>query len=775
MSITAILRAGVALPVLATITTTGAWAQASNDRTAQGTVEQSAPGEIIVTAQKRAQGVNSVPISVTAATGEALMQRGITSTSDLAKIVPGLTAQPSPFNTPVYTLRGIGFYDSTLAAPPTVAVYTDEVPLPYSAMTKAAALDVARVEVLKGPQGTLFGQNTTGGAINYVAARPTDSFSAGMDASFGRFSTFDVQGFVSGPIASNMRARLSLRTIQGGDWQKSFTRHDSLGAQHMTQGRLLLDWDVSDKLSVTVNVNGWKDTSENQAPQRWKGYISAPTASPERQALSINYPLVPRGARWADWGTDLATPKRDDYFVQGSLRMDYAMSDTVKITSITAYERYKTDSYQEYDGTTLRIADVFSTGHINTFSQELRLAGETDRLNWVIGGNYQADNTYDLLTYRSADSTTTDQGPFSWDATRFYADQRVRTASVFGNAEFEVAPGLRLTGGMRYTDSRRKFVGCSEDTRDTMPDITSAGPFFNAVFGVSIPPGGCFTLGPNFMTYPDGIHDKLNEDNLSWKAGVNYKTDTGLLYASVSRGYKAGSFPNTAAADAKQFLPVKQETVLAYEVGFKQSLADRKLQVNGAAFYYDYKDKQLRGRIKDPLFGPLDALVQIPKSRVWGAELQLDARPVDGLTLSAAGTYLNTKIKEFVGYDASGTLADYAGSRFPYAPKWSLVGDTQYEWGLSDSLAAYVGASALYNSSTNGSVGEVSELGIKSYATLDLRAGIKSPEGKWRAEVWGRNITNSYYWTNATQTQDGFLRYAARPVTYGVSLSYRFD
>src|SRR5690606_13370525 len=151
---------------------------------------------------------------------------------------------------------GIGFYDSTLAAPPTVAVYTDEVPLPYSAMTKAAALDVARVEVLKGPQGTLFGQNTTGGAINYVAARPTDSFAAGMDATFGRFSTFDVQGFVSGPVASNMRARLSLRTIQGGDWQKSFTRHDSLGAQNMTQGRLLLDWDVSDKLSVTVNVNG---------------------------------------------------------------------------------------------------------------------------------------------------------------------------------------------------------------------------------------------------------------------------------------------------------------------------------------------------------------------------------------------------------------------------------------------------------------------------------------------------------------------------------------
>ena len=156
--------------------------------------------EVVVTAQKRAQNINNVGMSITAISGSALVQQGVSSTADLAKVVPGLTFEPSPFNTPVYTLRGVGYYDSAVSASPTVAVYTDEVPLPFSAMTKAAGLDLERVEVLKGPQGTLYGENTTGGAINYIAAKPTKTYEAGFDAGYGRFNTADVQGYLSGPV-----------------------------------------------------------------------------------------------------------------------------------------------------------------------------------------------------------------------------------------------------------------------------------------------------------------------------------------------------------------------------------------------------------------------------------------------------------------------------------------------------------------------------------------------------------------------------------------------
>lgn len=223
--------------------------------------------EIVVTANKREQLASDVGLSITAKSGDALIERGILAPTDLGKIVPGLTVQPSPFNTPVYTLRGVGFYETTLWASPTVAVYVDEIQLPYSATTCGVAFDIERVEVLKGPQGTLFGQNTTGGAINYIAAKPTDSFAAGGDAGFGRFNTLDLQGFVSGPLGPTLKARLAVRTIQADEWQYSYTRYDKLGKQDQLQGRFLLEWEPSDSVRLLFNANGWTDNSDTQAAQ----------------------------------------------------------------------------------------------------------------------------------------------------------------------------------------------------------------------------------------------------------------------------------------------------------------------------------------------------------------------------------------------------------------------------------------------------------------------------------------------------------------------------
>ena len=742
-------------------------------------------GDIVVTAQKRQQSLNDVPISITAVGGDVLVSRGISSTSDLAKIVPGLTAQPSAFNIPVYTLRGVGFFDQTLSASPTVAVYSDEVPLPFSAMTKAAALDLERVEVLKGPQGTLFGNNTTGGAINYIAAKPTDTFKAGADASFGRFSTFDVQGFVSGPIAENLNARLAVRTVQGGDWQKSYTRNATLGAVHQTQGRLLLDWNPSDKIKISVNLNGWKDTSDTQAGQFIGGELSVPENVSLGQG-TLDYPLAPHNARAADWTDSIKPVKRDDYFLQGSLRIDYELSEAVTLTSISAAMRYKTRSFNDFDAMTRSTADWESFGHINTISQELRLSGSTSNLDWVIGGNYERDRTSDTLISHYYDSTTGLVGPIYIGAlpSRDTTVQNIDTYALFGNVEYEVLPNLRIQGGVRYTDSKRTFEGCtyaypSPDNPSFSP-LARAFELLQSIFRsdgavTPIANDGCITLGPTNEPFPDAIKDTLKEDNISWRAGLNYKTSNrGLIYASASKGYKAGSYPTIAAASYSGFLPVKQESVMTYEVGFKQPLFDRKLQIDAAAFYYDYKDKQIQGRILDPIFGPLAALVQIPKGRIQGVEAALTAVPAPGLTVSLAGTYIDTKIKKFVGYNNAGVLADFAGAEFPYTPKFILISDAQYDFSLSGDLDAFVGGSLTHNSKTSSTFGGDPRLGIRAYTLIDLRAGIKSPDDSWRLELWGRNITNEYYWTNALQTQDAFVRFAGMPVTYGARVSYRF-
>jgi outer membrane receptor protein involved in Fe transport len=255
---------------------------------------------------------------------------------------------------PVYTLRGVGFYESSLSAAPTVAVYTDEVPLPFSAMTKAAALDVERVEVLKGPQGTLFGNNTTGGAINYVANKPTDTFEAGLVASYGRFNTVDLQGFVSGPLADTVNARLAVRTVHSSDWQYSTSRPgDGLGEQEQYQGRLLVDIQPSERLKITLNLNGWIDRSDTQPAQLAKIAIAVP-GGPKVPLIEAQ-PVAPPNARAADWtpNSGFGAHDRDDYFVQGAIRADYELSDELTLTSISSLERYKGNSNNEFDGTPL--------------------------------------------------------------------------------------------------------------------------------------------------------------------------------------------------------------------------------------------------------------------------------------------------------------------------------------------------------------------------------------------------------------------------------------
>ena len=743
-------------------------------------------GEIIVTANKREQSLSDVGLSITAETGEALVQRGINSPTDLGKIVPGLTVQPSPFNTPVYTLRGIGFYETTLSAAPTVAVYTDEVALPFSATTRGAAFDIERVEVLKGPQGTLFGQNTTGGAINYVVSKPTDRLDAGATASFGRFATYDVQGYLSGPISSTLKARIAGRTIQSGPWQKSYTRSDELGKQDMLQGRLLLDWQPTDKLKFLLNLNGWRDKGDTQAAQMIEDTCGASTAgtcgSPDATNFR-NYPRSPRNARAADWGYGVfgRRPARDDSFWQASLRGDLELNDNLTFTSITAYSKYKTDSVQDFDGTVYFSVDTNTTGYIKDIAQEIRLSGTYDNFNFIVGGNYNRSKTFDRLFYNFS------QGPSSnplWaipDAPRGeltfnYSRQNVKNLAAFANAEFKITPNLTLLGGVRYTDSKRSFEGCTNDFGG------DTAIWWNAIFGTDVQPGGCLTFTSTFpVIFDPAVFDNLNENNLSWNVGANYKTDGGtLFYTRVARGYKSGSFPTASVASYTGYTPVKQEAVTAYEAGIKAPVAGRAIELTLAGFYYDYKDKQLRGRKPDPVFGTLDGLVQIPKSRIWGIEGSILARPVDGLRVSVGGTYIDTKINRFEGYDAFGTLRNFAGQKFPYAPKFTMVGDAEYQAPLAGSVEGFLGFSVTHNSKTTTALANTTtefvdadpRFNVKAYTLVDMRAGLDFPDSNVRAGIYVRNLTNAYYWTNVQDNLASISRFAGMPRTYGVQVSW---
>lgn len=740
--------------------------------------------EIIVTAQKREENVSTVPMSVTAVTGEQLKRSGVNEVRDLVKVSPGFSYADSYVGSPIYTLRGIGFSDISLGGRSTVSLYIDQAPIPFAIESRGVNLDVERVEILKGPQGTLFGQNATGGAINFIAAKPTKSFAAGIDASYGTFNASDLTGFISGPLSETLGARLAVQTIRSDPWQRSYTKAAENGADNVQNARLTLAWDPSVRLKVQVNVNGSNDQSDVQAGQLIGIDPQIAPIAPFVPGL-LTYKLAPANARAADFNP------ADDYsknnrFLQATTKIDYQISDRMILTSLTSVSQFKQDQLQDIDGTTLSNLSRHTTGKIESLSQELRITGDLDRkTRYTLGLSYADDDvresSFNVLVQSTQALVFTGLGlPVFAD----FVDtnhQKSKTSAVFAGLDYQLSDELNLYGGVRYTRSDNRFSGCTADSGDGNTALVlgslwnSIRPALGLPFNPPIPKGGCTTVNAAYA--PGLVVDSLNETNVAWRVGTKWTPrERTLLYANISKGYKAGGFPSLGASTATQYLPATQESVLAYEAGFKTTSSDRKLQLNGALFYYDYQDKQILGRVLDPVFNSLLQMINVPKSKVVGAELQATWVPIEGLNLTAGGSYVESEILDgFVNFDPNARLTNFGGQGFPNTPRLQFVADINYRWPINQTLSGFVGGGVNHQDKTNSQLGELPSLNVKAYSLVDLRAGVESQSGAWRLAAWGRNVGDAYYWTAANRNLDTTVRFTGRPRTYGLSLSYRFQ
>lgn len=841
------ILAGTSLIAIAALAATPASAQSSTAGTTVTQAEPQTPDEsgiadIVVTANKREQNLQKVGLSITAFDGAQLENQRISNVADLAKITPGLAVAPSPTATPVYTLRGIGFYEQSLAAYPDVSLYIDQAPLTLPVMATLTAFDLERVEVLKGPQGTLFGNNATGGAINFVAAKPTNELSAGAQLSYGRFNTLEVSGFVSGPITDTLKARIAVKAVNGDDWQRSYTRidggvpasflargvpnstmrqQDTLGQTKNIAGRIILDWKPSDRLRFSLNVNGWRNQDDPQAPQYYKPRLQYPVgtlgpAGPITGGVQANipignYPPAPHNARDTDWNPELR-PNQDNRFWQTTLRADYDVTDDLTLTSLTGYSSLDFKNTTESDGTALNTFDIApDNGRLRSFTQELRISnGAHSRLRYTVGANYEHTIADELAHFYTGATTTYYVNGFTGNT--WGSDQRMNNYAAFGNVEFDVVDQVTLKGGIRQTKAKRSaLLRGPYETDGYYPDgafgRNSLTTFFNAAYGqiyggavAPIAVGQPITIDNrlnadgtpvNPATYlktgnPTG---KLDEDSTSWSVGVDYKpTSTFLLYANVSRGYKAGSFPTLAGATYTAYDPVVQEHLTDYEVGFKSQFFNRRLSVSAAAFYYDYRNKQLRAKFVDPIFGGLDNLVNVPKSEVKGAELTINATPVHGLTLSGSVTYLDTKVKSYNGIIGAAQnpstglftpiVESFKGATLPFAPKWQYSVRADYDFPLTTGFDGYVGVGVNGQTKSIGVLTivpqDIQDFQLNARALVDANLGIKSSDGRWRVGVWGKNIFNKYYWTQANAAYDNIVRYTGRPAEYGLTVSFKY-
>lgn len=778
--------------------------------------------EVIVTANKRAQSINDVGLSISALSADKLTEQKLTSLEEISSAVPGLVYSASTANTPIFTLRGVGFNEQTLGAYPATSLYLDEAPMPFPVLAAHASYDLERVEVLKGPQGILFGQNSTGGAINFISAKPTEEFEGGADFSFGSFKKAELNGYISGPVTDNLGARLAISTAHADDWQQSISRPgDENGSEQYMAARLTTVFEPSDSVRILASYNMWNDRSDPQAQQlvainpQIAPFDAAGNVPPNLAAV-VALPLAPERNRLADWSPEIDPSSDRDYY-QIILRGDLDLSDGLTLTALTTYQDFEQTQNTDGDGSALVLFDLAPVvGEIDSWISEIRLAGSGDSLNWVVGANYEQSNTLEEEILHYKDSTNTNAANAFINTSGIALQQDIANYAVFGNVDFNVTEALTLKLGARYTDSSNEVESCNSATPNdpgtidvgqganvatlfnVLGDLLNGGDgnFTNGLarpFNI-IGVGDCYTLNENNV--PGQIYiDKLEEDNVSWRIGADFNvSENTLIYGNVSKGYKAGSFPALAAANFFQLDPVTQESVMSYEVGFKSSLADNTVQFNGAAFMYEYDDKQLRTKTLDPIFGLLDVLDNVPETEIFGFEADVVAEVVEGLTLTAALTYLDSEVVEYkngVGFNGA-TGLDFSGDPIPFTPELTYSVGADYRvtteggfqafigvnmTGQSESEAAF-GASRLQISAAqiaNGAKQTVNDYNVMDdYQVVNLRMGIEAEDESWKIMLWGKNIGDEYYVTNVVASSDSSARFVGRPATYGVSVGLKF-
>ncbi|MCP5183786.1 MAG: TonB-dependent receptor [Pseudomonadales bacterium] len=776
--------------------------------------------EVVVTAQKHAQNVNDIPIAINAFTGERLAEQGVVTTENIAILTPGLTVnQTAATGVPLYTIRGVGFQDYSTAASSTVGLYLDEVAIPYTVMSRGLLFDVQRVEVLKGPQGDLYGRNTTAGQINMVSNLPTDSFEAGFRGSYGSYETTDIEGFVSGPVSERVNARFAVKSVQSNEgWQKSLTRDDKLGKQDTIAARLLVDIELADSASVLLNVHGVQDSSDNKATTAYDGrLIGLGQFSNPYQPL--NEYIIPGSAHFgeavpwystgdnerADWTNSYTSPvtgrtwdlrpQRDNDLVGASARLEWDVGG-MTLTAITAYDSFERTEANDWDGGFYNDSSNINTTDLDVFSQEIRLSGGTDTLVWIAGLYYSKDEMDEYYHYFMSDSVF-GLGSIPFGVALFAPtpileldtryEQETESRAAFGHVEWQFADQWRVTAGLRYTEEERKWSGCTFVAADG-----SLAGFLNRQFGSTLAAGDCGTIdddpasptyifaligGPNVNDAFHVYSDKIDTNKWMGKLAIDYTvTDDVMAYLSWSHGFKSGGFNGANSNTTQQLKAYKEEELTAIELGIKATLLDGRMQLNASAFNYDYKDKQEQDRAVT-FVGNISGLTNVPESTINGAELDLQWLATDGLSISLGIAWLDTKVDKWLAVDPVASrwpntvYQDVSGIELAQSPEWSYNLLVNYEIPLNDTWLLRLGADVNYKDKATG--GPRIQTATDDYAVYNARIGLDNVASNWGIQLWSRNLTDEYYYPAAHTGGNGpYVRSVGLPRTLGVTFTY---
>jgi iron complex outermembrane recepter protein len=740
--------------------------------------------DIVVTATRRAQSVQDVGVAVNAFSSDDLRDRGIDNVAALADAIPGVKLLESTGGgVPVIIIRGVGLQDFRINNTPTAAIYVDEIYQTSVAQAGFSFFDLERLEVLKGPQGGLYGRNTTAGALQVVSRKPSlDSWSGYAEAGYGRFGTASVEAAIGGPLSDKIGLRIAGRLVNSSSGQ---TRTVIDGSSHGEEDRFglraILLAKPTENIDIVLKVHGGKDRSETPLLRAVPIWVAGASAAPGIGTGVFSNFVLGR-ANPAVICPDLLLGNRPNFATCGTLTgatpASYGLTDTnkfdtasnplnkldnswygvsaniafdfggVTFSSITAFDHFKVGRFTDWDATPTTFQHIDYRSTINAFSQEYRLAYNSDSFNFVGGINYAQDRLKEASTLFA----NTGIVPLAFRTKSVFQPylQRTEQWAGYGRADWRFAPTVTLVAEARYTDETKKFAG-----------------------GTFLVDRGIFAVN---------VNRKAKFGDYSGKVALEFRPDNDiLLYGSVSRGYKSGGFFGGFATSAAQTDPYRPEIVLSYEAGLKSEFLDRKLRVNASAYYYDYSDLQGFGRETSGAV-QIQKLSNIGDARILGAEAEITLVPTTGLTMTGNVAYVDAKINKssFTVSDSFGlsTKNPVQGQRLTNTPRWNLGGLIRYEAPVANGITVAVQADGSYRSSQNlGFINILAERPLfrePGYALFGARVSVTGDAG-WEVSAFMKNIGDkAFRTTSRTDSFGGFYEVYGLRRTYGASVRYSF-
>jgi len=824
-----ILAASTALAATLFVTST-AFAQDSAPATPAPAVEAGQIQEITVTATKRETSLERTPIAISAFGQGQLDKQQVKDVTGLADFVPSLHfAQQGDQGAILLTMRGIGNDSAyTEVADPEVAIYVDGIYSPRAQGASVLLYDMERVEVLRGPQGTLFGRNATVGAINMVTAKPKlDDFHASLEAVGGSYNRFGVRGMVNIPVTSNFALRAAFITdrhdgyisyqqapnIPGLNRSAFVTSGKRYGAADQKSARLSALWDLG-RFKWNLSGEYYKDDG-------------APILS------LMQHPRA--GQKFWSALVDTA-PQTNRYSGGVRSNMTYDFSDHIEAAYIAGWSRVggNADSdadagahppTQNADGSINLPNDSFGENRTtfsryDSWSQEVQLKSiGKNTIDWILGGYYSHEKNQ--IRFDIDQRNGYRDGTFNWAGTFIQADRTIDSRAAFGQAIWHVNNWINLTGGIRYTSDEKRDVGgrnityCGGTVAAGNPNCYNT-PGLPGIFGIANNGAGnaqqvvdqlnaessALGYGNLWDISKNDTHGKWNK--VTWLARADAQvTDTTLVYGSVSTGFKSGNIEDGG-------LLAGPETLTNYEVGSKSRLFGGRATVNLAAYYEDFKGYQVNQAITTQdangnITGSQLVTTNAKGAKAWGIEAEITANITRIDRINFAGTYQHTKLDHLVTIDnriyptAEENFENLAGNQLPHAPHFSMTATYEHDFLLPNEGRLTPRFTVHYETRSwlsyfNGDVasryapGDQAGKGLlgtefdqqKAYAKIDLGMTYAAPGDKYEIEAFGQNVTNHRIRTSAgvSGTTNGlsavFLSNYEAPSTWGVRVRAKF-